>query len=1194
MINRLVLSTIVIVIVLFLGYLVLNKKQDKIEKFFEDLFSLQSGQSQYEIMSKLDSDVSQTIVKVDNNKKDIASVSTNIDDWTSKLFASSKEYQSKTFVDVEELQNKQRIISNDTKSLNAKIESIKTFNKSLNDDVIVVNGKIVEMNKLVDSQVGRYDSQIEDATNKFDEFVSRYNSKLSAFATDTNTIMSDFQTDTQGSINDYKSKLADTSSKLGTWGKNFADYQSFSSSGLEQNSLAIEDVAYKTEGLNKSIADVYGKIDNIQALIKYYVTKTDLNNYLTKSDMSDHPTKTELDTYATKNDISKYALRKDLGNYAPQSEVQPAIDIVNTAKKTLDVLKNTVNTIGADYVNAGNFNKKAIDATKVDVIRAELNDATKRVASIQAIINAVPSTYVSNEKFPVLAESSVNVSSLRSSIEDLQTVVKDIQAKLANIQNVYLDKAKLGPLAIEATGSLDMTNRISRASVDMRNLETLLNTINENYVTKANLPQMALDATGVRSLQTSLNTTSTQLNTLKDKMASLENAGYVNSAVATRFTPDNEIIKSRAKDNLCIDVLGWSKDNGGELGIFTCGPSQTNQQFILDGSKRLINKNSGKCVNVKDSKADDNTPITQMDCNNANNQKWEYDAQNRIHPVHAKDKCLDILNSNAQPGSKLVINKCNDSLSQKWFVDNPNNLSMIAIKATQSDVLRSTLDALSKTTNDANTKLATIQKDYVTRNELPALAATSTRLDTIATSVNTLTEVVKKLTVDVTALVNQSFAKRTEIGQIAIDGTGMGTMKDTLSSTTATVEKLGASLDALTNSITSNYILKSDVTKQLQGYLLKSDTSAFASKADYAAYLPKVEAESMIASLANTYVAKTELPKYATKNESTLLATKAADLEGSMNKIDDSIKVIRNITENSFNPKNELIKSNRRDNLCIDVLGWSKDNGGELGVFTCGPWQENQQFTLDGDKRLVNKNSGRCMGVTGGKTDENTPIIQTSCSADLFQKWEYDSQGRLHPVHAKDKCLEIAGGSDQPGAKLVINKCNDKSSQKWYQDQMCVGSTCFNKDEWLRVKSMVGNFQPFAPNNQVIKSKRKDNLCIDVLGWQKDSGTDVGVWTCGTTQENQQFIRDENKRLVNKNSGKCMDVLLGRSDNNTPVIQHTCHDGTFQRWEYDNQSRLHPMHAMDKCLDIAGNSDQNGAKLVINQCNDNPSQKWVL
>ena len=128
----------------------------------------------------------------------------------------------------------------------------------------------------------------------------------------------------------------------------------------------------------------------------------------------------------------------------------------------------------------------------------------------------------------------------------------------------------------------------------------------------------------------------------------------------------------------------------------------------------------------------------------------------------------------------------------------------------------------------------------------------------------------------------------------------------------------------------------------------------------------------------------------------------------------------------------------------------------------------------------------------------------------------------------------------------------------------------------------------FRPWEQVIKSKRRNNFCLDVPNGSKDNNVQLVSWDC-TGGDNQKWSMDGFSRLVNKNSGKCMDSTgLGTA------VQWDCHNGDNQKWDYDEQGRLHPKSAINKCLDITGNSDVNGAKIMIGDCHDGSNQQWYL
>ncbi len=133
----------------------------------------------------------------------------------------------------------------------------------------------------------------------------------------------------------------------------------------------------------------------------------------------------------------------------------------------------------------------------------------------------------------------------------------------------------------------------------------------------------------------------------------------------------------------------------------------------------------------------------------------------------------------------------------------------------------------------------------------------------------------------------------------------------------------------------------------------------------------------------------------------------------------------------------------------------------------------------------------------------------------------------------------------------------------------------------------------FAPNNNMIMSKIRNNLALDVFGFSKNDMAPLITWD-GHGGDNQRFTLDSKNRLVSKNSGKCLDVLYNETRPGTPVIQHRCHNGLNQQWDYDNKGRIHPRSSPDKCLDVQGGSGVGGARIVILPCNERASQKWEV
>ncbi|XP_065885416.1 uncharacterized protein [Dysidea avara] len=99
-------------------------------------------------------------------------------------------------------------------------------------------------------------------------------------------------------------------------------------------------------------------------------------------------------------------------------------------------------------------------------------------------------------------------------------------------------------------------------------------------------------------------------------------------------------------DGNCLDITNWSKDNGANIYIYGCHPTDKpeNQQWSYNPTTHTItSKMDGKCVDGSDSGAYDGTNVQQWDCSaGAQNQQWIYNSTDgTFHYGMDKTKCLD-------------------------------------------------------------------------------------------------------------------------------------------------------------------------------------------------------------------------------------------------------------------------------------------------------------------------------------------------------------------------------------------------------------------------------------------------------------------------------------------------------------------------------------------------------------------------
>ena len=98
--------------------------------------------------------------------------------------------------------------------------------------------------------------------------------------------------------------------------------------------------------------------------------------------------------------------------------------------------------------------------------------------------------------------------------------------------------------------------------------------------------------------------------------------------------------------------------------------------------------------------------------------------------------------------------------------------------------------------------------------------------------------------------------------------------------------------------------------------------------------------------------------------------------------------------------------------FCLDIAGEG------MVVRSCNAKTKNQQWTLDGQSRLVAQN-GKCVDGASLK----------KCGSAQAQKWSHDGKKRL--ANAKKQCLQIKGNKPKSGTNVVILACSGSAHQVW-------------------------------------------------------------------------------------------------------------------------------------------------------------------
>lgn len=122
----------------------------------------------------------------------------------------------------------------------------------------------------------------------------------------------------------------------------------------------------------------------------------------------------------------------------------------------------------------------------------------------------------------------------------------------------------------------------------------------------------------------------------------------------------------------CVDVVSASTANGAEIIQYTCSGA-SNQQWILqdlgNGYRQIVSQSSGKCLDVSSASTADGAAIIQYTCGTGTNQQWQLRSVTGGYVelvARHSGKCLDVPASSTANGTRLTQYTCNGGTNQHW------------------------------------------------------------------------------------------------------------------------------------------------------------------------------------------------------------------------------------------------------------------------------------------------------------------------------------------------------------------------------------------------------------------------------------------------------------------------------------------------------------------------------------------------
>jgi hypothetical protein len=120
-----------------------------------------------------------------------------------------------------------------------------------------------------------------------------------------------------------------------------------------------------------------------------------------------------------------------------------------------------------------------------------------------------------------------------------------------------------------------------------------------------------------------------------------------------------------------MDVIGASTVNNAEVKQWTWNGGANQKWAFQDaggGYVRIVNQNSGRCLDVASASTADGANIIQFACGSGTNQQWQQQAGGGFVQLVARHsgKCLDVVNAGTGDGADIQQFTCGSGTNQQW------------------------------------------------------------------------------------------------------------------------------------------------------------------------------------------------------------------------------------------------------------------------------------------------------------------------------------------------------------------------------------------------------------------------------------------------------------------------------------------------------------------------------------------------
>jgi alpha-L-fucosidase len=138
-----------------------------------------------------------------------------------------------------------------------------------------------------------------------------------------------------------------------------------------------------------------------------------------------------------------------------------------------------------------------------------------------------------------------------------------------------------------------------------------------------------------------------------------------------------------------------------------------------------------------------------------------------------------------------------------------------------------------------------------------------------------------------------------------------------------------------------------------------------------------------------------------------------------------------------FDPAGYYRIINRNSGKCIDVTGSSTADGAQIVQWTYNGGNNQQWQIIDvggGYFRITNRNSGKSLDVNAQSTEDGAQLIQWPYGGGNNQQWQLvDVGGGYYEIVCKNssKCADVTGASTADGAQIIQWTYAGGNNQQW-------------------------------------------------------------------------------------------------------------------------------------------------------------------